>query len=286
MQPKVQPVLSCRNAHRRDRRIHFEEVGHKYTITTDPLSEYTSVTTWNKSHFEEFDSDAVIASMMQGSRWKEGHRYWGLSPEEIKAAWSETGATAAGLGTLLHFQIECFMNNPELPPNYTHRDLYNHYMSYTSEQKLKQMTNEWQQFIKFVKDTPHLKPYRTEWYIFHGDLKLAGSIDMVYINPDNSLSIYDWKRTGKDKITQIHPYNKFSIKKCICHMPDTKFWHYALQLNAYKSILEQKYNHRISELCLVQLHPEINTYKLHPLPDLHYEIEDLFQEKKTKLNTK
>jgi nucleoside-diphosphate-sugar epimerase len=47
-----------------------------------------------------------------------------------------------------------------------------------------------------------------EWMIFDEDLKLAGSIDMVYENPDGTLSIYDWKRS-KDisKINKTLSYN-------------------------------------------------------------------------------
>ena len=48
-------------------------------------------------------------------------------------------------------------------------------------------------FTEAVKDHPELKPYRTEWTIYDEDLKISGSIDMIYENPDGTLSIYDWK---------------------------------------------------------------------------------------------
>jgi ATP-dependent exoDNAse (exonuclease V) beta subunit len=141
-------------------------------------------------------------------------------------------------------------------------------------------------FIQFIKDTPHLKPYRTEWTIFHEDLKLAGSIDMVYENPDGSLSIYDWKRSKN--ITRINPYNKFAITKSVCHVPDSNFWHYSLQLNTYKTILEQKYGQIVKELYLVRLHPEAeeNSYELIALPILKREMNDLIEELKNTLTLK
>jgi hypothetical protein len=40
-----------------------------------------------------------------------------------------------------------------------------------------------------VKDTSHLKPYRTEWTIYDEELKIAGSIDMVYEKPNGTLAI-------------------------------------------------------------------------------------------------
>ena len=124
-----------------------------------------------------------------------------------------------------------------------------------------------------------MTPYRTEWMIFDEDLKIAGSIDMVYENPDGTLSIYDWKRC-KD-ISKINDWNKFSINPLICHMPDTNFWHYALQLNTYRAILERKYNKKVTKLCLVRLHPDAmeKTYELLEVPILTKEMEDLLEER-------
>lgn len=284
MNSQLKDILSSINSHKRDRHIKFFEDGHKYTITTDPQSKYTSVTTWIHTHFPKFDADNIITNMMKGKSWKEGHKYWGLTPEQIKTQWSNNSSSVSQSGTDMHFNIECFMNNTELPPNYTHKELYETYMKSVTDEQLNQMPLEWQYFIRFVKDTPHLKPYRTEWLIFHEDLKLAGSIDMIYENPDKTLSIYDWKRS-KD-ITRINSFNKFAISRSICHMPDSNFWHYALQLNLYKSILEEKYGKIVNNLCLVRLHPdaEEKNYDLFPLPILSREIGELFEERKKKLN--
>jgi ATP-dependent exoDNAse (exonuclease V) beta subunit len=141
---------------------------------------------------------------------------------------------------------------------------------------------EWQYFINFVKDFPHLKPYRTEWIVYNEDIKLSGSIDMVYENPDGTLSIYDWKRAKE--ITKINKYNKYAITKEICEMPDTNYWHYSLQLNTYKAILEGKYNKKIKDMYLVRLHPdaEENNYELIQVADLSTQIHALFNALKTK----
>ena len=49
---------------------------------------------------------------------------------------------------------------------------------------------------KFLQDFPELnkRPYRTEWMVYHEELRLAGFIDMVFENKDGTLQIYDWKR--------------------------------------------------------------------------------------------
>lgn len=278
----LHPVLLVRNAHIRDNNIQFFEKGHKYVILTEPNIKYTSVTTWNHSHFPIFDADKIIDSMMKSNGWKEGHKYWGLTAEQIKKQWSDNGNSVAGAGTNLHFQIECFNNDKRFAFDYTNKELYEIYMSDNKEtHHLKPI--EWQYFINFVRDYPKLKPFRTEWLIYDDDVKISGCIDMVYENPDGTLSIYDWKRSKN--ITRINNFNKFALPPTICHLPDANFWHYALQLNTYKAILEKKYNKVIKDLFLVRLHPdaEEKNYELIPLPNLSKEIEDLFAEREKEL---
>lgn len=274
-------LLSQYNAHTRDKNIQFEEKGHKYTILTDPTSKYTSVTTWNHSHFPHFDADVIIEKMMTGKSWKEGHKYWGLTPDQIKDLWNKNRDNAAGAGTKLHYDIECFMNSF---PCSTQKELLVH-VSKNSTTSSSSSSLEWQYFIDFVNSFPDLRPYRTEWMIYDEDLKLAGSIDMVYENPDGSLSIYDWKRAKE--ISKFNAFNKFASTSCIDHLPDSNFWHYALQLNTYKAILERKYEKTVKDLYLVRLHPESEerTFELIPVPDLANEIYFLFELRLSKKNS-
>jgi ATP-dependent exoDNAse (exonuclease V) beta subunit len=274
MKPTLYPVLSARNIHERDLHIQFFEEEHKYIITCDPENKYTSVTTWNHSHFPTFDANLIIRNMMRGKNWKEGHKYWGMTAEEIKKQWSDNGSAVSGAGTNLHYEIECFMNCESID-NYTHKDLYEHYVLDIEKDKV----CEWNYFIQFVKDHPDLKPYRTEWTVYDQDLKIAGSIDMIYENPDGTLSIYDWKRSKE--ISTVNKFNKFAKNKLICHMHDSNFWHYALQLNTYKAIIERNYGKTVKDLYLVRLHPdaEEKNYELIKLPDLSREINELFEER-------
>jgi ATP-dependent exoDNAse (exonuclease V) beta subunit len=267
-------ILSTNNHNERDELVKFYERGHKYEIQVDKKSKYTSVTTWVHSHFPKFDADAIIASIFKSKSWNPENKYWGQTAEEIKACWKTSGTLAASSGTSLHAKIEKFMNNPVLPPNYTHKELYEFYQ--LNNGLYQDEPVEWQHFITFIKDHPELKPYRTEWMIFNEELKIAGSIDMVYENPDGTLMIYDWKRC-KD-ITKSSDWNKRSINPLIEHIHDTNFWHYSLQLNTYKTILEEKYGKTVTKLCLVRLHPDIeeNTYELLEVPFLIKEMTELF----------
>ena len=282
MKPTLYPILSVINVHPRDPNIQFFEEYHKYVILTEPNIKYTSVTTWIHEHFQQFDANSIIENMMKSKGWKIGHKYWGLTPQQIKSQWDSNKDAVSSAGTDLHYEIECFNNNKILSRGYTNKELYDMYLidnKFTHELK----PIEWQYFINFVKDNLYLKPYRTEWIVYHDDVKISGSIDMIYENPDGTLSIYDWKRSKN--ITRINNFNKFAITQQICHLPDSNYWHYALQLNIYKAIIEEKYNKIVKEMFLVRLHPnnEEKNYELIKLPDLSREIQDLFDERRKKL---
>ena len=276
-------ALQTANADARDQNIRFYARGHKYEIVTDIRSKYTSVTTWNKSHFPKFDADAVIANIMRGKNWNPDNKYWGQTPEQIKASWFSNGASVADAGTNLHEQIEEFMNSNELVSGYNHQKLLENYRLVEEDSVVR--GPEWQFFLKFVEDHPEMKPFRTEWMIYHEDLKIAGSVDMVYRNPDGTLLIYDWKR-GKE-IVKTNAYGSTATTECVRHLPDTNFWHYALQLNTYKTIIEEKYGAKVVGLCLVCLHPD-NTngsYQIIEVPFLEKEISELFDYRRTMIST-
>jgi ATP-dependent exoDNAse (exonuclease V) beta subunit len=218
-------------------------------------------------------------NIFKSKSWGPDHKYWGQTAEQIKASWKTNGEQVAGAGTNLHERIENFMNNEKLKPGYLLKDLYEDYYNTLEDQQL-----EWDYFLKFVNDNAELKPYRTEWMIFHEDLKLAGSIDMVFENEDGTLSIYDWKRSKE--ITKVNNWNQYALNPLICEMPDTNFWHYSLQLNTYKRILEEKYDKKVTKLCLVRLHPnaEDKTYELLDVPILDKEMILLFEERRKQVS--
>ena len=63
----------------------------------------------------------------------------------------------------------------------------------------------------------------------------------------------------------------------LSHLPDTNFWHYSLQLNIYRRILQELYGVVVSELALVILHPNQLSFKIYPLHMMDAEVEDMFK---------
>jgi len=256
MTEKIIPTfLATKNAHERDPFIEFDEGPHIYTVHGE--GGYTSVTTWNHSHFSHFDADAVVDKILRSNNYKRdpSYKYYGMTREEILASWDKNRDQAAGSGTQMHYDIECYWN--EMPRQND--------------------SIEYQYFLQFVRDFPELKPYRTEWMIYYEELKLSGSIDMVFENPDGTIQIYDWKRCKEIKYEDNFG-GKTANKECIKNMPDTNFWHYALQLNTYKKILEEKYGKTVTGLYLVCMHPDnyLKSYERIEVPFLTKEMNDLF----------
>jgi CRISPR/Cas system-associated exonuclease Cas4 (RecB family) len=246
--------LAVLNAHPRDKDISFEEGPHIYTVCGD-RGGYTSVTTWNHHHFSDFDADATISNILRSKKWNTdpSYKYYKMTREEIKTMWDNKRDAAAGAGTKMHYDIECYYNKLDVTND----------------------SIEYQYFQRFASDYSQLKPYRTEWMVYYEELKLSGSIDMVFENPDGTLQIYDWKRC--QEIQNETAFGKYAVTSCISHLPDTNFWHYALQLNVYKMILEHKYGKTVTKLCLVCLHPD-NSYKTYErieVPFLEKEINEL-----------
>ena len=172
--------LAKQNMHPRDQRIHFDEGPHKYTIqgiqgiqgadNITPETEFTSVTTWVHQHFDQFHAKNIIAGMMRNKKkWNDpvaNFKYYGKTAEEIEQMWSTAGKEAAAKGTEMHYKIECF---------------YNTTAATDTTATTPADTEEMQQFMNFQRDfSATLKPYRTEWTVFHEEARIAGSIDMVY----------------------------------------------------------------------------------------------------------
>ena len=251
--------LKKKNSHKRDANTFLDEATHIYNINDE--TDYTSMTTFIHSLFEKFDDNKIIDNMMRSDRWPQ-NKYYGMTRQEIKDLWKKNNTNATEAGTKMHYDIECFYN------------------------KIRNTNNsiEFEYFMNFHNDIVEakLEPYRTEWIVYARDIKIAGSIDMIFKKGIDKtgkeiLDIYDWKRCRE--ITRTSGFNKWSINTTIEHIPDTNYWHYSLQLNGYKYILENYYDKKVEDLYLVCLHPDNKNknYLLIKVPDLQEEIGQLFR---------
>jgi ATP-dependent exoDNAse (exonuclease V) beta subunit len=231
-------MLDKINSHPRDSHIVFEPKTHTYTI--DGCSDYKSVTTWIHEFFPAFDSQAVISKMKAGKNWGPDNKYYGMSNSEIQTAWKKNGTEAAALGTAMHENIENYYNGLPIDKNF-------------------KKTPEYKLFRKYLSDHKAYQAYRTEWTVYSKVYRLAGSIDMVYKDPKdpNKLIIADWKRCKEIRFS-----NKWEKGLgALSDIDNCNYWHYCLQLNVYRMILEKYYGKTISEMFLVVLHPDQKEYQ-------------------------
>ena len=258
--------LAVTNKHIRDERISFEEETHTYTIDGERAG-WVSCTGFIHGFFSPFNPDEVIHKMMKSSKWKPGgesyEKYNGMTADEIKKKWSDDGGDSSSRGTRMHMDIERYYNASPIG-------------NLAADDWEANASTEWDYFMAFEKRwrIPRgLYPFRTEWLVFNDKIKLAGSIDMVFTKPDGTLAIYDWKRAKEIKYD-----NKYQTAlQPIQHLPDTNYWHYSLQLNVYRRMLELFYDVKVSELALVILHPNNRSFKVIQLNLMDDEVEAMFR---------
>ena len=257
--------LTKKNAHPRDKHISFDEPTHKYYVNGSCTGNI-SCTGFVHEFFGHFDAKAIITKMRKGANWSSS-KYYGRSDEEIMKEWSDNGKQASSAGTAMHLAIEQYMHG-----------------AYDEIDDAVKGTPEWKYFLQFWEECgSDLEPYRSEWEVFTDSvekvneerkIKLCGSIDMVYRRKsDGKFVIYDWKRSKE--IKSDNPFG--SGLAPLEHLPDTNYWHYTLQLNVYKWILEQYYGLEVADLYLVILHPDQPSYRRMRLNILTDEVEDMIE---------
>ena len=232
-------------------------------ITFDPSEhiylykgrEFASVSTIVSKFFREFnpiDNSKRVAARA------------GVTQMEIMERWDAAGVESREVGTFMHAQIESILNHehPLLTTNFEYKGQYVKINENISIEK------ELKYFQNFMREN-QVHPYRTEWRICDEEREIAGTIDLLCKNGDD-FEIYDWKRSRKALPDEtIWAYGKDGLE----HIPDISFYHYALQQNLYKYILEKNYGIHVSKMHIVIFHPIYDGYKLYDMPNMSKEVQ-------------
>ena len=232
-------------------------------ITFDPSEhiylykgrEFASVSTVVSKFFREFnpiDNSKRVAVRV------------GVTQMEIMERWDAAGVESREVGTFMHAQIESILNHehPLLTTNFEYKGQYVKIKENISIEK------ELKYFQNFMREN-QVHPYRTEWRICDEEREIAGTIDLLCKNGDD-FEIYDWKRSRKALPDEtIWAYGKDGLG----HIPDISFYHYALQQNLYKYILEKNYGIHVSKMHIVIFHPIYDGYKLYDIPNMSKEVQ-------------
>ena len=107
---------------------------------------------------------------------------------------------------------------------------------------------------------------------------IAGTIDLLCKDGNDSFILYDWKRSrkiGKETsdgfCIDSENWGKHGFGE-LGSIGDHRFNKYCLQQNLYKYILENNYGIKISKMYLVILHPDYSKYHLLEVPNMQKEV--------------
>jgi len=201
--------------------IYFKAEDHSYTsVDNDNPISWISVTTLISQFKEYFDAEAVAlkCSKQKSSKW------FGLTPESIRAIWKSESDRASGLGTFYHNQREtdlCSLASIEregIPlPVYTPVETDG--IKYAPDQKI----------------TDGIYP---EHMVYLKSAGICGQSDLVEI-VNGHVDIIDYKTNKEIKTESYKNWEGVSKKMLfpIAHLDDCSFVHYALQLSIYMYII-------------------------------------------------
>ena len=227
----------------RDKYIDFTPFEHIYIYKgTEQLLPVSSLVAY---FFEKFN--ALEQAEKKSERYHKPVEYY------LKL-WDKIGKLASEVGTFVHLQTENYFKNGEFETEYQ--------FEYEGKFETINVKKEKEHFLNFIKDFSII-PYRQEWPIYDVDLNIAGTIDLICKEHDDEYSIYDWKRSSKiiDAFGQINVRgfnNKMSFNGI--NVPDTAYYHYCIQQNLYRYMLEKNYGIKIKSMNLVVLCPEYSKY--------------------------
>jgi hypothetical protein len=203
--------------------------------------------------FESFNALAAAERKCQN---------YSIPVEESLNDWDRIGTMASEVGTFMHAQTESYFRDGTFQTIYP--------FCYNGQTETISLEKEKQYFLQFVNDYA-IKPYRQEWPVYDLKLNMAGTIDLICQEDDGSFTIYDWKRSSKVVNVLGQPITEgFNGKMSTngINLPDTSFYHYCLQQNLYRYMLEQHYGIHVRAMNLVVLCANYPSYYVAQVPKM------------------
>lgn len=239
--------LARENVHPRDARVLFDEKRHQYFVDYETKG-WISVTGLVHLHFPPFKARQVAEEQAQNPRSEHFGR-----PENLLAQW-ERGRE---LGTKMHRNLELAINS-EMPGTVEAEN-----------------QDAWEQFLHYHQTVTARGwvPFRTEMIIFAEDLRLAGSVDMLYRDPQGALIVVDWKRS---KNIWYKGWDGARALNMLSHLDACNGYEYQMQVNFYRAILEQYYGYSVSAMRFVTFHPSQGGFHEHIVDLLDQEVDAVF----------
>ena len=233
--------------------IVFEEKGHKYWSPNHEDIKYISGTSLVHSFAKPFNS-AVLAERVAKKR--------GTTADLVLKEWDAKRDASCQFGTRVHETCEDVLRSA---PSFRNQP--------KDEKEFKVMEQGKAMASKILNNYEILS---VEQILFDITLGIAGTADLIVRSPkSNALVILDWKTNES-----IDKTNKYGDKmlKCVSHLSDCNFNHYALQLCLYEYILKRRKFFSNVEYSSVQraiIHLTENNAEIMLTPDYSVEVRDM-----------
>ncbi|MBR5747898.1 MAG: hypothetical protein IKY01_03815 [Prevotella sp.] len=257
MEEKMQRFTDA-GKYAQDQFIDFEPERHIYTYNGE--TRLLPVSSLIAYFFEEFDAQAAARRQFE--------RY-GTPIEETLKKWERTGKMAREVGTFVHEQTESYFRDGTFATACP--------FTFEDQTEMVSIEKERQYFLRFVSDY-NIHPYRQEWPVYDTGLNIAGTIDMVCRRADGEFTIYDWKRSSKVVNIFGQPVvEAFGGKRSFngISLPDTPFYHYCIQQNLYRYMLEAHYGVKVKAMNLVVLCADYSSYVVVNVPKMDEVVQQI-----------
>lgn len=183
---------------------------------------YVGVTTYvHKTLFKEFDKELAFTKVKDSLRYSSDptYRYFLKPKEEVFNQWDQS----AEEGSDVHDRIDEFLKGGN--PRKSFNGDYEH-LRYSLASILE-------------KTVPNCYMFASEIALMDQDLKITGTTDALFYNPETGKYILlDWKANS----VKASHFGEFGVHPTSSRFPDTKFHRYYCQLNLYALMLQRKYD--------------------------------------------
>jgi hypothetical protein len=222
--------------------IIFDPHTHTYRhhLTND---EYISVTTLLNKFKKPFD--VITASERVAKRE-------GTTPDEVRKKWKQINDESKQYGTKIHNVIDLYNTSKSITPDYEHIiDSYNKLQIINDEDKL------------LSEERVHSHTY-----------KVAGTADVIKIEPKGKFSIFDIKTNKK-----FNFFNTYGEKLLppLSHLQACELTTYSLQLSLYAFMYQEMTGSELNQLGILYYNRENNTFVHYPVVYMKRDITKILE---------
>jgi hypothetical protein len=215
--------------------IKFVEESHQY-LNVETGEQYLSTTEFLSRYYRKFDASAIARKLVTTNKQYK-NKYQGIEVEdainELKAEWQ----LRTDLGNEIHNIFETHLIN-----------------RLTGKKSISNLYTKIFDSFNLLNKYPNHKVC-PEMILFSDKYKIAGQADLPLFNEEQeAFKIFDYKSNQKG--IKKYAYQDQKMFAPLEHIPDSNYYHYALQLTLYAYMVREETGYRCDELSILWVDTE------------------------------